>query len=409
MPRDVNGTYTLPGGNPVVTNTLISSVWGNTTLADVATALTNSLDRTGTASGMTGQFKAAAGTVGAPGVSWQLETSTGFYRVGAGDIAFSIAGVLLIDLQAAAITLWNSSVAGVATLTASNTSTTATQDLMLAMLSGSTQLRIYIANQNRATTVLTGGPATSQTAIYTTNANPIVFGTNSVARGTLDSVGTWNFTGPTGDIQTAVFTATAGQATTANVRLIGASGASQLEFRDSTNASSCHWRYGNVAVGNLSLYDSSPGSGTAFFNLIQGTRAIQFKGPVSGVLQDMTPDTGTFTITYTGMTAGVTGTARWVRIGNIVLLTLPVATGTSNSVNMSATGIPAAINPTRLQVVPYYATGAATNAGALTGIVFTININNTIDMGNNTQALGTWTNSGVKGISAVLTMVYVLN
>src|SRR5882762_2580591 len=172
MPRDVNGTYTLPGGNPVVTNTLISSVWGNTTLADVATALTNSLDRTGTASGMTGQFKAAAGTVGAPGVSWQLETSTGFYRVGAGDIAFSIAGVLLIDLQAAAITLWNSSVAGVATLTASNTSTTATQDLMLAMLSGSTQLRIYIANQNRATTVLTGGPATSQTAIYTTNANP---------------------------------------------------------------------------------------------------------------------------------------------------------------------------------------------------------------------------------------------
>jgi hypothetical protein len=39
MPRDVNGNYTLPSGNPVVTNTLISSVWANTTLSDVATGL----------------------------------------------------------------------------------------------------------------------------------------------------------------------------------------------------------------------------------------------------------------------------------------------------------------------------------------------------------------------------------
>lgn len=43
MPRDVSGTYTLPAGNPVVTATTISITWANTTLSDIATALTASL------------------------------------------------------------------------------------------------------------------------------------------------------------------------------------------------------------------------------------------------------------------------------------------------------------------------------------------------------------------------------
>ena len=43
MSRNGSGTYTLPAGNPVVTNTTISSTWANTTLADIATALSGSL------------------------------------------------------------------------------------------------------------------------------------------------------------------------------------------------------------------------------------------------------------------------------------------------------------------------------------------------------------------------------
>jgi hypothetical protein len=43
MPRNGVGTYTLPAGNPVVTGTVISVTWSNTTLADIADALTNSL------------------------------------------------------------------------------------------------------------------------------------------------------------------------------------------------------------------------------------------------------------------------------------------------------------------------------------------------------------------------------
>jgi uncharacterized protein YegL len=43
MSRNGSGTYTLPAGNPVVTGTTISSVWANSTLTDIANALTNSV------------------------------------------------------------------------------------------------------------------------------------------------------------------------------------------------------------------------------------------------------------------------------------------------------------------------------------------------------------------------------
>ena len=43
MSRNGSGTYTLPAGNPVVTNTTISSTWANNTLTDLATAMTGSI------------------------------------------------------------------------------------------------------------------------------------------------------------------------------------------------------------------------------------------------------------------------------------------------------------------------------------------------------------------------------
>ena len=43
MSRNGSGTYTLPAGNPVVTQTTISSTWANSTLTDLATAMTGSV------------------------------------------------------------------------------------------------------------------------------------------------------------------------------------------------------------------------------------------------------------------------------------------------------------------------------------------------------------------------------
>lgn len=92
MPRDSSGNYSLPSTvNPVLTGTVISSTWANTTLNDLATEMTDSLDRSGKG-GMISAFKLADGSAGAPGLAFVSEPTTGFYRVGAGQIGVSIAG-----------------------------------------------------------------------------------------------------------------------------------------------------------------------------------------------------------------------------------------------------------------------------------------------------------------------------
>ena len=47
MPRNGSGSYSLPAGNPVISSTVIRSTWANTTMSDIATALTGSLAKDG--------------------------------------------------------------------------------------------------------------------------------------------------------------------------------------------------------------------------------------------------------------------------------------------------------------------------------------------------------------------------
>jgi hypothetical protein len=92
MPRDPNGNYTLPAGNPVVTGTLITSTWANPTLADVANELTNSLSRSGQG-GMLVPFQFLDGLITAPGLTFTNEPTLGFYRAGNGIIGVAGLGV----------------------------------------------------------------------------------------------------------------------------------------------------------------------------------------------------------------------------------------------------------------------------------------------------------------------------
>jgi hypothetical protein len=97
MPRNSNGDYTLPAGNPVVTGTTISSTWANTTLADIGNALTDSLSRSGDGS-MTAPLLLDDGAIGAPALSWGNETTSGLYRAGAGDFRWAIGGADKIQI-----------------------------------------------------------------------------------------------------------------------------------------------------------------------------------------------------------------------------------------------------------------------------------------------------------------------
>jgi hypothetical protein len=106
MPRDSSGNYTLPAGNPVVGGTVISATWANPTMSDIAFALTHSLSRDGEG-GMLAPFKFADGTLGAPGMSWNSEPTSGFFRAGGNDMQAVIAGVPRMRWTASSVDVWD--------------------------------------------------------------------------------------------------------------------------------------------------------------------------------------------------------------------------------------------------------------------------------------------------------------
>lgn len=105
MPRNSGGVYTLPAGvNPVVTGTTITSNWANTTLADVQTALTDSLDRSGRG-GMLAPLKLLDGTVALPGLAFTNESSTGIGRDSSGRWFLTTLATETVRLTAGVVSL----------------------------------------------------------------------------------------------------------------------------------------------------------------------------------------------------------------------------------------------------------------------------------------------------------------
>lgn len=62
MSRNGSGVYTLPASNPVVTGTAIASSWANTTMSDIASALTGSVAADGQTP-MTGNLNMTNNTI----------------------------------------------------------------------------------------------------------------------------------------------------------------------------------------------------------------------------------------------------------------------------------------------------------------------------------------------------------
>jgi hypothetical protein len=140
------------------------------------------------------------GTAAAPALSFAAELGSGLFRVGAGELGLSILGVKVLDFQASSITAFNSAIAGLASIALTNTSTTATQDILLSITAGSSVLQHQVANQNRASALVTGGPTTAQAGIWTTTAIPIVFGINGIYSGQINTGGGWQIPAPVSGI-----------------------------------------------------------------------------------------------------------------------------------------------------------------------------------------------------------------
>lgn len=103
MARDSNGNYTLPASvNPVVGGTKITVTWAITTLGDIATALTGSLPRDGSGAA-TAPIKFISGSAAAPGIVWASESTSGWYRAGAGDFRYAIGAVDILKITASGL------------------------------------------------------------------------------------------------------------------------------------------------------------------------------------------------------------------------------------------------------------------------------------------------------------------
>jgi len=92
MARSPTGTFTLVAGNPVITGTIITSDWANTTMPDIGAALTDSLSRTGQG-GMLAPFRGVSGSATSPAHSFTNFPRSGEYAVSADETRMAVNGV----------------------------------------------------------------------------------------------------------------------------------------------------------------------------------------------------------------------------------------------------------------------------------------------------------------------------
>lgn len=285
MSRASNGTYTLPAGNPVVTATVISSAWANTTLSDIATEMTDSLDRSGKG-GMLAALALVDGSVGVPSLTFTTEPTTGLYRPGAAQIALTIA---------------------------------------------STQRLLLTATDLTAPAFIPLSATVPVNGMYLPSANALGFSSNSVARGLVSNAGVWS--------------------------------------------------------------------------LWEGTNNIA----AAGLMQAATFESGTFVGTLTGCTTSPTQNFNYVRVGQIVTISLASSlSATSNANTLTVTGLPAALQPTRTQRALCILTD---NSVVSTGYL-QVSASTTITFAYATS-LVSWstagfTAAGTKGVQSATTITYSL-
>ena len=106
MSRNGSGTYTLPAGNPVVTNTTISSTWANTTLTDIASALTGSVAADGQTP-MTGSLNMASNKIISVTDPTNPQDATTKAYVDAADAVLTAAIAAIPSLPTGTINMWS--------------------------------------------------------------------------------------------------------------------------------------------------------------------------------------------------------------------------------------------------------------------------------------------------------------
>jgi hypothetical protein len=110
MPRDSNGVYTLPAGNPVISGTVITSTWANDTMPDLGNEITNSLSRQGEG-GMLAALRNVNGTEANPSITFTNSVGSGLHlnTVGPSEVWMSVDGTRAMRWTTTGVDVWDGS------------------------------------------------------------------------------------------------------------------------------------------------------------------------------------------------------------------------------------------------------------------------------------------------------------
>ena len=97
MSRNGSGSHSIP--NTMVAGAVITASAHNQNYSDVSAEITNSVAVDGQST-MTGQFKAAAGTVALPGITFGSDPDSGVYRIAANNLGIAANGAKVLDISA---------------------------------------------------------------------------------------------------------------------------------------------------------------------------------------------------------------------------------------------------------------------------------------------------------------------
>lgn len=164
---------------------------------------------------------------------------------------------------------------------------------------------------------------------------------------------------------------------------ISGRGANNYGIKIEAGASDNYCISGNNLIGNTTAGLSDLGTGTSKIVFPNLGQAI-----------------GTFTATFTGVTATVTGSVKYVTDGSRVTLDFPFLTGTSNATGRTITGVPTALQPVSTKVFP--ALTVDNGANSVWGVATLTGGGGTITLAPSAvNSASNWTNSGATSVSAM--------
>lgn len=255
---------------------------------------------------------------------------------------------------------------------------------------------------------------------YRVGPSVLGFSTAGVARGSINASGQWTINAPSSGIALSVATANVGAANSGN-GLFATGGnivGTVVEIKTTMpgidslctgveQATGCY-----IGVGGQLQFRTGGFTAAQNHFVIAGAGGVSGFGPTAAALVDMTPDTGTFTVTYNGGISAPTGTATWVRSGKQITLTLPFLTATSNSTAFFYSGLPAALQPATLTQAVALGSVLNNSVGEAGGVAVLTPGSGNISFARGTAGINGWTNAGSKnigGVGAPITFPYLLS